>query len=99
MAGINKIGGMSGIAAYGKATVGTSAAALTAQECSAVALKAASDNAGTIYIGGDDSVTSSNGYYLAAGEELTLQVSDVSQIYAIASDAAQGLHYLALARD
>jgi len=50
-------------------------------------------NTDTIYIGGDD-VTTAIGSPLDAGDQLTLKVSDLSVIWAIAGAAAQDLNYI-----
>lgn len=58
-----------------------------------VVIIANSTNTDTIYIGGDD-VTTATGNPLEAGDQLTLKVSDLSVIWAIADAAAQGLNYI-----
>lgn len=87
----------SGIAGQGKVDVGTTAAALGSGQCSAVAVKAASGNAGVVYVG-NSTVTDGDGYPLAAGESETFFVSDLSAIYVIAADANQDAYYIATTR-
>lgn len=58
-----------------------------------VRIKALAANSGTIYLGNDSSVTASNGYPLAAGEECSFDVGwfsgNLANIYAIGSAANQ----------
>jgi hypothetical protein len=82
-----------------RATVGTSAAAITstAFNCKrGVGHKADSGNSGTIYVGPSDvtagSTPATDGWPLAAGEELFLPIDDPRSVYAIASAASQQLH-------
>ena len=58
-----------------------------------VVIIAASGNGDVIYIGGDD-VTTAIGSPLEAGDQLTLKVSDLSVIWAVAGAAAQDLNYI-----
>lgn len=76
-------------------TVGTSAAALPDQELlsGGAVLKADATNAGTVYIG-TTSVTTSNGFALAAGESVPVSIKNLETIGAIASQASQKLHIL-----
>lgn len=61
--------------------------------CKGVQLKADPANTGIIHIGRSN-VTASTGMPLAAGEGLFIPVSDVTKISAVASAAAQNLHWL-----
>lgn len=47
----------------------------------------------TIYIGTSSAVTTANGYPLADGEEKQFEVSNLNQLWFIASAAAQALAY------
>ena len=82
-----------------RVTVGTTAAAIAASfyPCKrGVGLKAAAGNAGTIYIGPSDvtagATAATDGWPLAAGDELFLPLDDPRAVYAIASVANQQLH-------
>jgi len=59
----------------------------------AVVIIAKATNTDIIYIGGED-VTTATGTPLAAGDQLTLKVSNLSVIWAIAGAAAQDLNYI-----
>ncbi len=81
-----------------RVTVGTTAAAITANEWNCrrgVGLKASADNTGTIYIGNSDvtpgDTAGTDGWPLAAGEELFLPLDDPTLIYTVASVAGQEL--------
>ncbi len=58
-----------------------------------VSLKAAAGNAGTIYVGQTNHVSSANGYPLAANEGVDIYVNDVSKIWVIASADSQVLKW------
>lgn len=67
----------------------TSAVALQSHAYSnGVVLKAASDNAGFVYVGGVG-VTTSTGYPLAAGEPISYGVANSNQVYIVGADALQ----------
>lgn len=59
---------------YGNVTVTTSAGVLVAENKRRTALKIYHNGSTTIYVGSDNSVTTSNGYPLPAGAELTLDI-------------------------
>lgn len=80
-------------------TVGTTAAPITAAatQCTrGVGLKAAPANSGTIYVGPSDvtagTTPATDGWPLAAGEEIFLPLADPRTVYAVASAANQQLH-------
>ena len=82
-----------------RVAVGTTSAAITAAAtpCTrGVGLKAASANAGTIYVGPSDvtagTTPATDGWPLAAGEEIFLPLADPRTVYAVASAANQQLH-------
>jgi hypothetical protein len=82
-----------------RTTVGITAAPITAAatQCSrGVGLKAATANSGTIYVGPADVTAgitpATDGWPLAAGDEIFLPLADPRTIYAIASAASQQLH-------
>lgn len=55
-------------------------------------LKADPGNGGTVYLG-DCSVNSTDGYPLAAGETLHLDIEDLSMVFMLASGSTQILKY------
>jgi hypothetical protein len=61
----------------------------------AVLIKALADNSGTVYVGGS-TVTTANGFPLAAGEETEVvrdEIPDATDIYVIGSAAGQAVAY------
>ncbi len=85
---------------HGRASIGTSAAQVIAaatQAYKGIQLKAGASNAGTVYIGKSDvtagGTAATDGYPLAAGEELFVPTDNPSTVYAIASQAAQDLFF------
>ena len=56
-------------------------------------IKADNDNTGTIYVGRED-VTSSDGFRLEPGEAITIEIDDLSKVYAVASMADQNIHWM-----
>ncbi len=76
-------------------TAGTQVILLTSgQETLYITIKALAANAGTIYVG-DLDVSSSNGFALAASEEVTLAVDHSKvPIYIDSSDAGEGVSYI-----
>jgi len=72
-------------------TVGTSAVRLANTEtpCRIVVIKADDDNSGNIYIGFSSSVSTSNGFRLAAGQAVTIEINDLSKLWVIADSADQ----------
>jgi len=81
---------------YNQVSVGTTAVQLrsTSFLCHFGALiKADNDNASDVYIG-DEYVTTSNGLRLAAGEGMTIEIDNVSRLYAVASAASQKVLYV-----
>jgi hypothetical protein len=60
-----------------------------------VYVKADAGNAGVVYVG-KAGVSASNGYPLAAGEDVKIPVDDPSKIYVIGSQADQGVKWLAV---
>ncbi|RIK72110.1 MAG: hypothetical protein DCC68_26775 [Planctomycetota bacterium] len=82
-----------------RVTVGTTAAAIASAfyPCKrGVGLKADVGNSGTIYIGPSDvtagTTAATDGWPLAAGEELFLPLDDPRAVFAVASAASQQLH-------
>lgn len=58
-----------------------------------VAVRANSDNDGTVYLG-DETVDSATGGILAAGESLTLAVDNVATLYIDADTAEDGVSWI-----
>jgi len=58
-----------------------------------VAIRANSDNATPVYIG-DSSVTASIGIELTAGDGITLNINDVSEIYVDADTSGDGVSWI-----
>lgn len=58
-----------------------------------LALRADSSNTGNIYVG-DSDVDSTNGFVLASGESLALNVADVSDVYIDADNAGEGVSWI-----
>jgi hypothetical protein len=82
-----------------RVAVGTTAAAITSTAFACkrgVGLKAAPANTGTIYVGPADvtagTTPATDGWPLAAGEEIFVPLDDPRSVYAIASAANQQLH-------
>lgn len=70
--------------ANGVVNVPTSAGQLTTSAAlRSIAIFAPTTNTGTTYIGGDASVTSTNGFPLAAGDTITLDTTDTAGIWLI----------------
>jgi hypothetical protein len=82
----------SGSAAYGNVSIGTSAAVLVAARQARESVLIKNNHASQIlYLGGNSSVTSSNGLPLAAGESVRVETRQV--VYAIASGASTDVRY------
>tara|TARA_B100000073_G_C23528259_1_gene490926 strand:+ start:273 stop:563 length:291 start_codon:yes stop_codon:yes gene_type:complete len=74
-------------------TVGTSAAALASSApADSLTFLADAANGATVFIGNSSSVTTSNGYPLAAGSAITLKISNSNLVYAISGSSNQKLH-------
>ena len=80
----------------GQKTVGTSAVSLGASALltTGVYVRAMSANTGVVYVGKDNTVTASTGYYLAAGDSVFVSINDLTKVFLIASAAAQGVCFL-----
>lgn len=86
------------IVAHGQLAVGTAAVQITATatEIDSLAIKN-DDDGGTasIYVGKDNTVTTSTGYRLKAGQGLGLDIADLSGVWLIADAASQEASYIA----
>lgn len=89
---------------HGSKTVGAAAVQLTATDTptsKGVLVKALSTNAGLVYVGRTSSVTANtdpatDGFELSAGEAILIEIDNANKIYAIASQAAQKVCFVAL---
>ena len=78
-----------------QATVGTSAAALTSSApADSLTILADANNSAIIFLGNSSSVTTGNGFPLAAGASQTLKISNSNLVYAISSSSSQKLHVI-----
>ena len=76
-------------------TAGTRVALASTQTLvSGVTIKAKIGNTGSIYVGGSG-VTSSNGYILAAGDTVFVEVSDLATVYFDSQNNGEGVSYVA----
>lgn len=81
--------GQKTVAAAGTAeALGSSTALL-----SGVRIKALAANTGNIYVGGS-SVSSSDGFVLAAGEEVFIEIDDLATVYIDADTNGEGVSYI-----
>lgn len=76
-------------------TAGTRVALATTQALSSgVTIKAKIGNTGSIYVGGSG-VTNSNGYILAAGDTVFVEVNDLATVYLDSSVNGEGASFIA----
>lgn len=83
-----------------KSGIGTTAVPLVATSIDAtrgVQIKAAADNAGTVYVGNSDvtadAADATDGFPLAAGEGLFVPLRDPSDVYVLGSEAGQKVFF------
>lgn len=75
-------------------TAGTRVALASSQAIlSGVTVKALAANTGVIYVG-NSSVASTNGFQLAAGESVFLEIADLATVYLDAAVNGEGVTYL-----
>lgn len=74
-------------------TAGTRVTLASSQAVKSVTIKAKVANTGTIYVG-DGSVASSNGFALAAGETLSLDLANLNTVNLDASVSGEGVTYI-----
>jgi len=80
---------------HGQVTVGTSAVQLpSAAAVKGVLVKAHKDNTGTVYVGKDSAVSTTNGFELAPGE--AIEVDNANKIWLIADAADQKVSWIAV---
>jgi hypothetical protein len=77
------------------ATPGTQVVLASSQAIlSGVTIKAEADNTGIIYVG-DSTVQSSDGFELAAGEQVFIEIANLSTVWIDASVGTDGVSYVA----
>lgn len=74
-------------------TAGSRVALAPSTTCKSVTIKALATNTGTIYVG-NSSVSSANGYQLAAGDTVSLDISNLNTVNLDASVSGEGVTYL-----
>lgn len=74
---------------------GTAEVIASSQAIHSVTVKALSTNTAVVYIG-STGVTTSNGFELLAGESISLDVDDLSDVYVISGSASQEVRYIAI---
>ena len=77
-------------------TAGTRVQLATTTAVASLTIKAKRTNTGSIYVG-DSTVTSSTGFILAAGDSISLDISDLATIYLDSSVNAEGVSFLYVA--
>ena len=77
------------------ASAGTAEALAASTTCVSITMKALLTNTGSVYVG-DSSVDSSNGFILAAGDALALDISDLATIYLDADVNGEGVSFIYL---
>jgi len=80
----------------GTITVGTTPTRIMEKTTSikAVAIKADDDNTGNIYVGFSEEVSEANGFKLAKGQFIEININDLSKIYLVGSASNQKVHYI-----
>lgn len=80
----------------------TSATPFPDVPCRLVVLKALSDNAGSVYVGGagvtvpNGSTDTTSGLQLNAGEQVTLYIDNLNKLYRICANAGDDLTYVVM---
>jgi len=70
-------------------TVGTTAAQLGPGEIRMVTIRADKNNAGTVYVGFDSSVSASTGFPLTPGDTIDIVIDDLGKIWLVADQTGQ----------
>lgn len=66
-------------------------------ESSSWIIKALSSNTGDVYVGWDDDVDSSNGFPLASGEAVSVDLDNSNQnVWAVSDNSNEGVRFLAV---
>ncbi|MBK9272865.1 MAG: hypothetical protein IPM48_14875 [Saprospiraceae bacterium] len=68
----------------------------TSTQVESVTIKALSGNTGSVYVG-NNVVSSSNGFVLAAGEAISLDIDDLSLVYIDVGTNDDGVSWIAIA--
>lgn len=87
-----------------KGSIGTTALQLTSSQLTlarGITIKADVDNSGVVQVGRSDvthgvSAPATDGFKLAAGEEVFIEASDPTQVYVISADAGQAVTWIAM---
>lgn len=81
----------------GKTTVTTAGTRvqLATNTCVSITIKALASNTGTIYVG-NSTVSSTNGYQLAAGDSISADISNTNKFYIDSSVNGEGVTWLAV---
>ena len=74
-------------------SAGTAEALASSTACRSVTIKATAGNTNNIYVG-DSSVDSTNGFVLAAGETVSLEVKNLDLVYIDADTSTEGVSYI-----
>jgi len=81
---------------HGQQTVGLTVVQLSSNALkNSINIKASNNNTGKIYIGNSNSVTTSDGFELSAGESLTLPITNSNLVYLISDSISQNVCYVA----
>jgi len=86
---------------YGETTAGsagdTSLVLGVGTDTSTVSIRAMFDNAGVVYVGFDDSVDATNGFFLEAGDAISLDIDNSNQpIYVHFDTSGDQVRHLAI---
>ncbi len=57
-------------------------------------IKADDDNAGSVYVGGTNSVSSTTGYRLKAGQNVFIACANANEVFIVATQASQRVHVI-----
>jgi len=83
---------LAGTMNYGNISVTTSATLIKATNTSRKSILIRNNGSSTLYIGGNNSVTTSNGFEVIAGEEI--YIKDTDEIYGIITSGTLDVRYL-----
>ena len=75
------------------AAAGTAEVLGSSTATQSIIVKALAGNTGNIYVGGSG-VTSSNGFVLAAGDTVSIDTDNLSDVYIDADNSGEGVSYL-----
>ena len=75
-------------------TVGTTPVQLPEKSVQSVTIKADDDNSGNIYVGFDDTVSTTTGFRLKAGQGIDIAIDNLSKIWLVADADNQKAHIL-----